>query len=226
MAILPGSRIERLEYIESKVPIWTSASALIGLSAPQLVLLSAQTSACRTAYQAMVAAQQASKNATQAFYNSCATMTDTTSDYLKVIKGFAAATNNPAVYTIASIPPNKTPAPLPPPTTPTNLTATLLNNGAIKIEWKASVENTSFSIWRKLNLTGQAYEQVGVVSSARAFTDATLLAGALGSAGPGVFYQIQAHRNGLNSEFSEPVSIRFGSVDGEGGGSGELKMAA
>jgi len=185
----------------------------------------ALTSAARASYTAMQAARAASTNATQAWYDNQEAMRVKGADLIKVIKAFAASTNNPGVYTAAMLPPPKSPTPLPPPATPTNLTASLLNNGAIKIEWKASIENTSFSIWRKLNLTGQAYEQIGVASSNRAFTDSTLPAGGLGSAGPGVFYQVQAHRNGLSSEFSEPVSIRFGSVDGENGES-DLKIAA
>lgn len=226
MAILPGSRSERLEYIESKVPIWTAASSQIGLSAPQLVLLSTQTSACRAAYQAMISAQQASKNATQAFYNTCATMTDTAADYLKVIKAYAASTNNPGVYTIASIPPNKTPsAPVAPPT-PANVTATLLNSGGVRLDWKASIgDGVVFTVWRKL-ATEANIQQIGLASGAKFFEDNTLPVGTQSSTG--VVYQVKATRLGLESDFSEPVLVKFGAIASEASPDGDetLRIAA
>jgi hypothetical protein len=225
MAILPDSLLSQLEFFETRNPEWAAAPANLGLSASQMSSMIALTTAARASYTAMQVARAESTNATQAWYDNQEAMRVKGADLIKVIKAFAAATNNPGVYTAALLPPPKSPSPLPPPATPTSLTATLLNNGAIKIEWKASIEGTSFGVWRKLNLTGQAYEQVGIVTGVRTFTDATLPAGGLGSAGPGVFYQVQAHRGGLTSEFSEPVNIRFGSVDGESGGE-ELKIAA
>ena len=130
-----------------------------------------------------------------------------------------------AIPSATLVPPTETPSPTPPPSTPTNLTATLRFDGAIQLAWKASIANgTAFSLWRKLNLTGQAFEQIATVSGQTTYVDATLAAGADGSAGPGVFYQVIAHRLGQASPPCEPTLIRFGSVDG--GDSEALKIAA
>lgn len=225
MAILPDSRIKRVEFFESKISPWTSNAVAIGLTAGQATVLSTQTLAARAAFNAMITAQEASKNATQAFYNACQTMTDTGADYLKTIKAFAATTNNPNVFTLAVIPPPKAPTPTPPPATPTDLIATLENLGAIRVSWTASVaRGTAFSVWRRLNLTGRSYEQIATVSGTTSFLDETLPAGASGSAGSGVLYAVKAHRLDQASAFSEPVLIRFGSVDGGDGVA--LKIAA
>ncbi len=226
MAILPPTRIEKLEFVEAHLSAWSTNAVAIGLTAGQVSALSSQTSAARAAYNAMVTAHENGKNATQNFYNICQTMIDTTADYLKTIKAFAATTNNPSVFTLAVIPPPKTPAPTPPPATPTDLVASLENLGAIRVAWKASIaRGTAFSVWRKLNQPTASYEQIATVSGQTSFVDETLPAGAGGSAGTGVFYAVKAHRQGSASPFSEPVLIRFGSVDG-GDGEGELKIAA
>ncbi len=85
---------------------------------------------------------------------------------------------------------------------------------------------TAFSVWRKINISGQSFEQIATVSGKTTFVDETLPAGAGGSAGAGVLYAVKAHRLDEASAFSEPVLIRFGSVDGSVGGEDGLKIAA
>jgi hypothetical protein len=150
-------------------------------------------------------------------------------DYLKAIKAYAATTNNSGVYALAQIAPSKapTPTPTPPPAVPTDLVASLENLGAIRVSWTASIaRGKAFSLWRKLNISGQSFEQIATVSGTTTFVDETLPAGAGGSAGAGVLYAVKAHRLDEASPFSEPVLIRFGSVDGSAGGEQGLKIAA
>ena len=47
----------------------TTNAVAIGLTTAQMATLSAQTSAARTTYNAMVAANNAARTATQGFYN-------------------------------------------------------------------------------------------------------------------------------------------------------------
>jgi len=226
MSILPSSRIEKLEFVEAHLSPWSLSATSIGLTSSQLTALSSQTSAARTAYNAMIAARENSENATQNFYNLCQTMVDTTADYLKTIKAYAATTNNPNVYTLAVIPPPKTPSSGPPPAIPTGVAAALLPSGAVEVSWKGKLTGgTAFSVWRKFNQASDAFEQIATVNGATAFIDETLPAGAAGSAGVGVFYAIRAHRVGQASPLSEPALIRFGSVDGGESAEG-LKIAA
>jgi hypothetical protein len=222
MPILPSSRIERVEFFESRMSQWSSAATQIGLSTSLMSVLSAQTSAARAAYQAMVAAHNAAAAATQGFYSACATMTETGADYIKTIKSFSATTNNPGVYQIAQLPPPKTPSVQPPPATPANLTATLLNNGAIELAWEGAIKNgVACSVWRKLNSEAN-FTQIGMVTGEKRYIDANLPIGAAS----GVQYQVQAHRTGLDSEFSEPIAVRFGAASENGESEGDLKIAA
>ncbi len=227
MAVLPETKIQQLEFCEVHNPIWTAQAVNIGLTTGAMTTLVSLTTAARSSYNAMLAAHEAARNATQQWYDNHAAMRDKAADYIKAIKGYSATTGNPAVYTLAQIPPPKAPAPTPPPATPTNLTVSLLNTGAVQLDWKASVAlGTSFSIWRKFNAPGEPYLQIGLASSVTTFTDETLPVGASGNAGTGVFYQVQAHRLGLSSPASEPVLIRLGSVEGDSSDGESLKIAA
>lgn len=227
MSVLPESRLDQLQFFESHVSVWGSAPpTALGLTASQVAALGALTSAARTAYTQMQAQHQAAKASTGTWYDAHDLMRNMGADLIKVIKAYAAATNNPGVYNSAQIPAPKSPTPTPAPSTPTNVVASLQFSGAIGLSWTSSVANgTAFSVWRKLNQSGQAFEQIATVSGTTEFVDQTLPAGAGGSAGNGVLYAVQAHRLGLSSELSEPALIRFGSVDGESGGE-ELKIAA
>ena len=228
MAVLPETRLQQLQFCELHNPIWTSAGPSIGIPTGSMTALVTLTTAARASYTAMLAAQEASRSATQAWYDNHAAMRDKVADYIKTIKAYAATTGNPGVYTSAQIPVPKAPAPTPPPATPLNLSATLLNTGAVQLDWTASVAmGTSFTIWRKFNTPGEPYLQIGLASSVTTYIDQTLPVGAAGNAGTGVFYQVQAHRLGLASPASEPVLIRIGSVEGSGGGGDEgLRIAA
>jgi hypothetical protein len=220
--VLPNSRIDRLEFFESRIGPWSLSATQIGLSTSLMSALSSQTSAARAAYQAMVAAHNASKSATQGFYQACATMVETGTDYIKTIKSFSDTTNNPSVYQLALLPPPKTPSAQPAPAAPEGLTATLLNNGAIELAWQGSLKGgVACTVWRKLAAEAD-FTQIGMVTGERKFVDAQLPIGAAS----GVQYQVRAHRNGLSSEFSEPIAVRFGSASEGGSGEDALRIAA
>lgn len=241
MSILPPSRIQRVEFAESHLEPWSEHWAAIGLSEDALSLLASRTVAARALYQAMLEAHNASKNATAAFYQACKDVTETTADALKTIKAFAATTNNPNVFSLAVIPPPKSPGRRggrggrggPPPATPTGVSASLLPSGAIRVEWKGKLSagggGVAFSVWRRMNTPGDPFTQLATINGGTSFIDESLPAGASGHAGQGVFYAIKAHRVGLASNLSEPALIKFGSAaakeSGEGG-EGGLKIAA
>jgi hypothetical protein len=231
MAILPQSNIEVLEFFEAHNVGWSAVPAAIGLTPLMMTEIINLTNAARSAYDTNQIQRDVAKASTQQWYNAIEALRAKGADYLKTIKAFAATTGNPNVFNIAQIPMPKTPTPTPAPGTPTNLAAALANDGAIELTWKASVAlGTTFSVWRKL--AGQAqFSQIGLASSETTFIDNTLPVG--GGAGGGndsaggVWYQVRAHRLGLESGFSEPIFVRFGRVvenDGEDGG--ELKIAA
>jgi hypothetical protein len=227
MSILPPSRLEALEFFEAHNSAWVLQSQNIGLSASMMTTLVSLTTAARAAYNANQIQRDAAVNSTQAWHDAYDALREKGADYIKAIKAYAATTNNPNVYTLAVLPPPKAPSPTPAPAMPLNLSATILNTGAVELNWKASVAlGTTFSVWRKFNTPGEPFVQIGLASSVTSFVDQSLPVGAAGNAGTGVFYQVQAHRLGLESPASEPVLIRLGSVEGEGGGDESLKIAA
>ena len=80
-----------------------------------------------------------------------------------------------------------------------------------------------FSIWRKLASEANI-QQIGLASGAKFYEDNTLPVGSQSSGG--VVYQIKATRLGLESDFSEPILVKFGAVVGGGGGEESLRIAA
>ncbi len=226
MGVLPDTRLGQLEFCESKNPVWTAQAANLNLTPVMMTTLVSLTTAARAQYNAMVAAHAASKTATQAWYDAQEAMRDKAAEYIKTIKAYAGTTNNPNVFNLAQIPPPKSPSASAPPPTPTNLTATLLNSGAIQLDWKGNITSgVVFTVWRRFG-SELNMEQVGTVSGAKSFTDATLPVGV--QTASGVWYQVRAERIGLFSDFSEPIFVRFGAVAGGDLGTDEegLKIAA
>lgn len=226
MGIMPNSYLQQLEFFEAHNVAWTAQAANIGLTTGQMTTLVSMTTAARAAYNAMQVQHENARNSTQQWYDAIAPLREKGADYLKTIKAFAATTNNPSVFTLAVIPPPKTPAAGPPPAIPTDLQAALLPSGAVQISWTGKLSGgVAFSVWRKFNQPADAYVQIATVNGTTAFVDETLPAGASGSAGTGVLYAVRAHRVGQSSALSEPALIRFGSVDGADSQEG-LKIAA
>lgn len=204
MAVLPDSRLGQLEFFESHNSIWTSSSAGIGLTAAQMTTLVSLTTAARSTYQAMLAAQQASKNATQAWYDAQEAMSAKGADYIKTIKAFSATTNNPGVYTIAQIPPPKAPAPAPVPTQPTNLSGAISPQGVLTLSWGSDRSGPTsgifFHVERKLGDNGP-WTSLGATQELT-YTDA-----AVTTYGTVVTYQVQSRRGDKFSPWSMPLVV-------------------
>ncbi len=227
MGVLPDTKLQQLEFCESKNPVWTAQAPNLNLTPAMMTTLVSLTTAARAQYNAMVASHAASRTATQSWYDAHNAMRDKAAEYIKTIKAYAGTTNNPNVFNLAQIPPPKAPTTGTAPPTPTSVSATLLNSGAIQLDWKGNIASgVVFTIWRRFG-TEANMEQIGTVSGAKSFTDSTLPVGT--QTASGVWYQVRAERIGLTSDFSEPIFVRFGAVAGEGGngeGEGGLKIAA
>ena len=224
MGVLPDTRLETLEFCESKNPIWVAQAPNLNLTPAMMTTLVSLTTAARAQYNAMLSAHAAAKSATQAWYDAQEAMRDKAAEYIKTIKAYAGTTNNPNVFNIAQIPPPKAPSAGTAPATPTSLTATLLNSGAIQLDWKANITNgVACTIWRRFGSEANM-EQIGTVSGAKSFIDASLPVGT--DTASGVWYQVRAERIGLVSDFSEPIFVRFGAIATPNSGESELKIAA
>jgi len=223
MSVLPPTIIEQIEFCEAHLPVWSETPTAIGLTAAQISAFAPKILAARAAYNASIAAREASKAATTEMRDDAAQMRRNVSDLIRAIKSFAEQQANPnAIYAIAQIPPPAPPAPLPVPGRPTNIQVTLQPSGAITLSWDAANAAASsgafYNIYRKL--PGQtAFVGVGgapgTTSTSRrmTFTDGTVPTSA---AANGAQYIIQGQRGTQVGESCDAITVQFG-VDGGGG---------
>jgi len=169
-----------------------------------MVVLANLTNAARAAYNAMIAAQNASKNATQAWYDAQEAMSDKGADYIKTIKAYAATTGNPGVYTIAQIPPPRAPQPAPLPSQPTNLSGAISPQGVLTLAWGSDRSGPTsgifFHVERKLGDNGP-WTSLGATQELT-YTDA-----AVTTYGAAATYQVQARRGDKFSPWSMPLVV-------------------
>lgn len=210
MGILPNTRLARVEFFEAHDPVWAATAGgagvgTIGLTSAQITAQTTKATDARTKYNAMIAAREAAKSATLAFYNSEDAMTLNGAGLISVIKAFAESTANPNVYVLAQIPPPSQRQPYGPPTNPTNVGAFLENDGSVTLSWKGTLFGGQFySIWRQL-FGSTDWIQVGTVA-AKKFNDALVPSGIVSAS-----YQVRGQRGSLSSPGSEPVTVLFGS---------------
>jgi hypothetical protein len=189
------------------------------------------TEAARAALLAANEARDASKAATQAYYNAVSAMRKTGSGLIETIRVFAEANNNPNVYLLSQLPPPAADTPLPPPGTPRDFTVELTFQGWLNIKWKCTnpegTNGTAYEVQRKIG--SGAFTFIGIAGGDKTFVDTTLPAGSTG-----VVYQITGVRSSLRGP-SAPLMVNFGVGGGggltvtsvtEGGAAGAAKLAA
>jgi hypothetical protein len=191
MAVVPTKKIDRLQWYEQHEPIWTTQAANIGLEASDTTTLATKNTAARDAYTAHLAAQQAAKAATAAWYNAVADLSSFGATLINKIRA-KAGVSGPSVYTLAQVPAPAIPAPVGPPGTPTEFSVALDQAGALTLAWKcpnpANSAGTIYHISRRIGATGE-FTFIGA-SGPRAWTDATIPAGSAS-----VTYQVVAVRS-------------------------------
>ena len=178
MAIVPDTRIGKVEFYEAHLAPWGSNAVAIGLTAAQVTAFADLVKNAREAFDAQQAAADAAKAATQAFYNAVSTMQDDGAGLIRTIKNKAESSGDPNVYVLAQIPPPAPPSVVPPPGTPFDLRVELLQTGAITLSWKCNnpsgTSNTIYEVQRKIGTAaGAGFEIIGG-SGTRSFTDESL----------------------------------------------------
>jgi hypothetical protein len=219
MAVLPKSRLDRVEFFEARLAQWAGSAAAIGILPAQAAQIATMTNAARAAFNAQQTQLAAAKAATASFYVKTDDMAELGSDLIKTIKAYAETTNNPNVYALASIPAPAAPTPAGAPTAPTALDATMNADGTITLKWKGVLAARQFfSIWRQL--PGQnAPTQIGSIA-AKSFIDTSVPRGLTQ-----VVYSVRAHRDTLVSEPSDNIVVYFGAIGSGTGGNGESAVA-
>ena len=188
--ILPEGAIRRVEFFETREADWQTSATLIGTTSAAVTALTAKVTAAREAFNAQQLAFAQAKAATQAFRDAERAMTLAGTEIIKQVKARAATGGN-AIYTLALLPVPATPAPLPPPGTPSDFTAALNPDGSLKLRWKcanpAGAGGTIYQVSRKVGTA--AFSVIGG-SGNKIFVDAICPAGV-----PAVTYQVQAVRS-------------------------------
>ncbi|MGP1272519.1 MAG: hypothetical protein ACTS22_04230 [Phycisphaerales bacterium] len=230
--IIPSTLVAKIEFFEQRLPDWAADPAAIGLTAAQISDLITRTAAARQAYNAAQQIRQESRNATAVQNDAVRSMASFGSDLIATIRAFADLQPDPnAVFQSAEInPPQPAGTPLPPPVPAADVRTQMNNAGAVTVSWTGTVANgTVYNIYRRF-AQGSPYTLIGT-STTKRFVDATVPVGTAEAS-----YYLVTLRDGMESEPSEAVSIRFGAVDpnpqagtqagGQTGGETQLGLAA
>lgn len=230
MGVLPDTKLTQLEYFEAHYPGWVVNFATIGLTTAQAGDVKTKTLAARAAYNALLAARTAAKNATQTWYDAYNTMASSGRDGIRLIKAYADSQANPmTVYTLAQVDPPAPPGPPPIPGTPDNFKVTINPaNGQLSLTWKCVGDGNAVYVISRQFANEASPLFLGAVGEKK-FTDTTLPA-VTGASLP-VSYFVTCQRGGMSGEAAS-VTVRFGT--GGGGGFsvvenapvGGMKMAA
>lgn len=211
MGVLPNSRVGQLEWFEARINGWLDNAASIGLTTAQVTGLQTLINTARATFTASESARAASKSATMNFYNAMTAMRTPGRAYIAVIKAFAEATNNPAVYAIAQVEPPAPPTPVPAPDMPGDFSGSVGPTGFVTLTWSATPSGPTSGVFflvsrKREGETGFTF--VGGTPSL-SFIDpaADVCAGA-------VMYQVRAQRGEQASEWTTPLSFDLGNGPG------------
>lgn len=205
MGVSPSSRVDQLTFFEVHNDPWSTHAVAIGTTVAAVNNLKGLTATARQKYTDAMAARDAAKAATQAFYDACDAMRGSGADIIATIKAYAETTNNPGVYTLAQIPAPAGASSSGPPEIPADLVADPNADGSVTLKWKGSTGNqTFFSVWRKSNTPNAQFTQIGAVA-AKSFIDVSAPAGV-----PGVTYAVRAHRTTQGSLPSDEAVVNYG----------------
>lgn len=224
MSTIPHTQEGLINFFESHTAVWANDPLAIGLTAEQLAALSGATIAARAALTVAISARDAAKGATTDLHGALDTLRGLGGPAIATIRAFAEGSDDPAsVYATAQIPPRAEPNPAPPPAIPTDVSATVLGDGTIRIRWKAPQPAQGAEIYtqvrRRLNGAGQ-FTVLGD-TGAKTLVDSTVPAGT-----HKVEYMCIAKRGDQSSDPSQPVSLLLGVPSNGEQGEGALSLAA
>ncbi len=208
--MIPTKRQERLDWIQTHLPVWTANATDIGLTEEQITTLSGLHTAADSAWTNAKTSRIEAKNDTLTSNSAWSTMNAFFGALVKAIRSHAQATGSQEVYALAGIDPPAPPKPKPAPGMPTDVTSTIDNTGRIILKWKstnaAPSSGAAFSIRRKLS-TQASYTVIATVQG-KTFTDDSVPEGIASAS-----YILQGMRGNIAGEPSEPIIVYFHSID-------------
>jgi hypothetical protein len=210
---IPTDDATFIDWARIHSDIWNGNQTppVIGLDALELASFEEKTVAAEAAYAAMLAARQASKDATALKDATFAVLRSEASADLARIDAFATTTNDPSVYPKAGIPAPKTPSERTAPPAPTDLKASVDTDGSVTVTFKATTGGgATYLVQRQTtSIEGVAspYEFVGFADDDKKFKD-----NAVPDAIKSVGYRVAARiSTGPQSGWSVTRTIPFGS---------------
>lgn len=206
MPVLPETKLGQLEFFESHKDAWSDHAPAIGLQTSAVSSFKPLITSTRDAYNAMQIARDASKAATQAYYNAHSDMLGTGRAFIAAIKAFAETSRNANVYVLANIDPPAPPSPTPAPDVPTDLVGTISPSGGVTLTWNATRSGATrgiFFLVERQRASETAWTPLGGVME-KAFLDPSPMLGD----GP-VQYRVRAGRNEASSAWTVPISFNI-----------------
>ncbi|HEX8525323.1 MAG TPA: hypothetical protein VF669_23930 [Tepidisphaeraceae bacterium] len=212
MGLLPTTNNGKIEFFEAHNAPWSANATAIGTTTGAVTALATKTATARAKLLAQTQAQEAAKTATAELQ---AAVRDMVTAGMAIVGDVRhkADVSGESVYFLAQIPAPATPAPVPPPGTPSNFVATLTPDGALKLNWKctnpANATGTTYQVFRKLG-SQSTFNFIGS-TGLKTLTDDTLPGG-----NSSVTYRIIAVRSTAQGTPGQFV-VNFGSTGGSNG---------
>lgn len=151
MALVPQTIVGKIQFYEEHIQFWAANPVAVGLEATDIAAFAPVVAQARADFDAALAARTAAQGATETQNFSVADMADIGAGFIDTIRAHAKKTGDNNVYALAGIPAPQPPTPAGPPDQPTQLTATLLPGGGLRLKWKGSVaQGAYFSVYRKV----------------------------------------------------------------------------
>lgn len=214
---IPRSIPDLINWTNTHAALWEANQAQIGLTAAQVTQFKALQGNLSGRSSDADIARQASKDATLTLKNTVEQVRSVGGAFVNVIKAFAVASNNPAVYTLSGVSPDDPAGTVPPPIPPKEFAAQVNSDGSLTIRFKVAqpegVTGVQYFFFRRIGggPSDAPYTLLGSTGKSKAFTDETLPIGV-----DRVDYIVQPKRGEIFGEQSNIFALQFGSVGGPG----------
>jgi hypothetical protein len=214
-AVQPKQIVARIQWAENHVAPFTTNAVAIGITSAIATSFQTKTEAARAALQARDAAAAALRDRNNDLRMAMIELSDAGGAIVNTVHAKADMVGD-SVYSLASIPVPKTPAPRSAPGPLSDLKAALNPDGSIDLTWtgdNGGSVGTVYQVYRQ-DTPSDDYEALGV-SGEKRWTDTTIPAGS-----SQVMYKIRA----LRSTVAGPWAI-FPVTFGSGGSGGMTALA-
>lgn len=218
---MPAYNPDALKWLEALIDQWAAGPAAIGVTSAMIADLNTDITTARDAFTTVQHVRAEAKASTSFFHESADDMRRNAAAVISTIKAFAdTSSSRSAIYTAAGLTPASNPTPLPTPGQPSNLLATLQQDGSITLTWDGKgPTGTVYQVYRQL--AGEdSFVIVGAAGARlKSFNDQTVPRGSAS-----VTYMVRAQHADKFSLYSPVTTAQFGKTSAVA--SGKMGTAA